>query len=121
MKIAIRFIICALLIAVALVTVVECAYGVPNPSTKRIFVGMLIFLITIFISVCIMEPSVVSKRIYAIAVCISAHRAVKQYCNEYEEYAFAFDVDKKSVLYSYTGCNGYLELYQYAKEEYFKK
>ena len=121
MKTAVRCLICVLLFALAWVAVLECAYGVPNPSTKRIFIGMVIFVGAILFGVYIMEPSILNKRIYAVIVCISAHKQVKKYCKESEEYTFAFDVDKGSVLYSYTGCRGYWELYQYAKNEYFKR
>lgn len=124
MKNAIKCLIGLLILAMAWVLVIEVAYGVPNPSTKRIFVGMLIFFGMMFAAIYIIEPSIINKRIYGIAVCMSAHRRVKkaEKASRNDYYLNLTKFQKSYVLYETTGCHGYYELYRYASQKvYFKR
>lgn len=122
MKNAIKCVISLLIIAMAWVLVIEVAYGVANPSTKRIMFGMLSFLGMLCLAIYVMEPSIVNKRIYGLAVCIAVHRSVRRYCNN-RLYDFKPSKVAKQHVFEYmTGCYGYYELYRYAsQEEYFKR
>ena len=120
MKTAIRCLVCIILMGFAWVTAIEVAYGVPNPSTKRIMVGMLISMGSLCLSVYVSEPTMINKRIYAILVCISAYRRIRYFfrCETGREKSRE---NKVYALKRFTGCRSYGELYRWAQKEYLRR
>lgn len=122
LKNVIKCAVSLLIIAMAWVLIIEVAYGVANPSTKRIIFGMLSFIGMLCLAVYVIEPSIVNKRIYGIAVCIAIHHRVRRYCNNRLYEIKLPKVERQRVFEYMTGCYGYYDLYRYAsQEEYFKK
>ena len=121
MKTAIRCLLGILILALAWVLVIEIAYGVPNPSTKRIAIGMLMFLGMMFLAIYVIEPAIVHKRVYAIVICLSARRRIHSIINGMAYGIFSKRDFIHSELGRLTGCYTYFELYHYAKQEYFAR
>lgn len=125
MKFFIRAIIAILVLGGAFAFILCSVYGdnTDAANTSKLVVCIFIIFAALVISSIVIQPDILLSRIYAIGVCIAAHRKIRRFCTDkINGTRLILGEDKKKVLAYYTGCYSYPELYKYAsKIAYFKR